>query len=143
MAEHHRAIGYTYSYSVFGHCWQSEPFAGRLGYPEPRVMEVRIKCVECICASTCHLKPSCAETQSVPQSSPARLGSGNGGRRRMSLEAASYDSARWRRCGVTVVWSSTLESRCHMYPARTSEQPCLGVALLSPNGEGNIKSFLK
>ena len=45
--------------------------------------------------------------------------------------------------GVTVVWSSTLESRCHMYPARTSEQPCLGVALLSPNGEGNIKGFLK
>ena len=34
--------------------------------------------------------------------------------------------------GVTVVWSSTLESRCHMYPVRTSEQPCLGVALLSP-----------
>ena len=59
-------------------------------------MEVRIKCVECICASTCHLTPSCAGTQSAPQSSPAAMGSGNGGRRRMSLEAAIYDSARWR-----------------------------------------------
>ena len=44
---------------------------------------------------------------------------------------------------MTVVWSSTLEFRCQMYPARTSEQPSLGIALLSPNGEGNIKVFLK
>ena len=55
----------------------------------------------------------------------------------------NYDSARWCS-GVTVVWSSTLESRWHnMYPARTSEQPCLGAALLSPHGEGKIKGFLK
>ena len=36
-------------------------------------MEVRIKCVECICTNTCHLKPSSAGTQSVPQSSSAAM----------------------------------------------------------------------
>ena len=36
-------------------------------------MEVRIKCVECICANTCHLKPSSAGTQSVPQASSAAM----------------------------------------------------------------------
>ena len=63
----------------------------------------------------------------------------------MSLEAASYDSARWRpwcdgRMVIDIEFGVTVPS---MYPARTSEQPCLGVALLTPNGEGNIKGFLK
>ena len=104
-------------------------------------MEVRIKCVECICASTCHPKPSCAGTQSVPQSSGDRevaTVAGEGCRLKLLVTTLDFGGP-----GVTVVWSSTLESRCHMDPARTSEQPCLGVALLFPNGEGNIKGFLK
>ena len=100
-------------------------------------MEGRIECVECICAST---KPPCAGTQSNKPS-------GNG-----EVATVAGEGCRWKLLvttlhaggpGVTVAWSSTVESRCHSYPARASEQPCLGVALLSPNGEGNKKRFLK
>ena len=59
----------------------------------------------------------------------------------MSLEAASYDSACWRRwcdgrmvidIGETVPYVSCQDVRAAF----------LGVAVLSPNGEGNIKVFL-
>ena len=103
-------------------------------------MEGRIECVECICASTCHPKPPCTGTQSNKPS-------GDG-----EVATVAGDGCRWKLLvttlhaggpGVTVAWSSTVESRCHSYPARASEQPCLGVALLSLNGEGNKKRFLK
>ncbi len=58
-----------------------------------------------------------------------RWGSGNGGRRRMSLEAASYDSARWRPwcdgrmvidIGVTVPYVSCQDVRSALFRGSTA-----------------------
>ena len=65
----------------------------------------------------------------------------------MSLEAASHDPACWRpRCdGRLCDGRLVIDSGVTMpfVSCSASEQPCLGVALLSPNGEGNKKRFLK
>ena len=103
-------------------------------------MEGRIECVECICASTCHPKPPCAGTQSNKPSGDGEVATVAGEGCRWKLLVTTLHAGG---PGVTVAWSSTVESRCHSYPARASEQPCLGVALLSPNREGNKKRFLK
>lgn len=73
---------------------------------------------------------------------PRRGISDDGGRQRMLLGAPRHKSPRGR-LGCDGRPAADPEQRCSPYPARATKQLCSEVALLSLEGEGEIKGSLK